>query len=154
MCLNGDEECLFRFVQRLVLASGQPMRPDRLRKLWDHTFTLVYEEAEEGGAEAGGPGREEEQAGVPELLELLCELRALSPVLREGDCLSSEKLRSKLAQQMADPLVMSTRAAPDWCERLMRQCGWLFPFPTRQLYLQVIHQSWCWSWMSEEGRGC
>jgi hypothetical protein len=46
----------------------------------------------------------------------------------------SQKLNSKLRQQMQDPLVLATRALPSWCEELTASCPVLFPFETRQLF--------------------
>lgn len=46
----------------------------------------------------------------------------------------SQKLTTKLRQQMADPLVLASDAMPEWCETLTASCPVLFPFEARQLF--------------------
>lgn len=49
----------------------------------------------------------------------------------------SKKLTQKLLQQLQDPLVVSSRGLPDWCDYLMYKHPQLFSFETRQLYFQA-----------------
>jgi E3 ubiquitin-protein ligase HECTD1 len=46
----------------------------------------------------------------------------------------SKKITNKLVQQVQDPLVLSSRALPTWCEDLTYSAPMLFPFETRNLY--------------------
>lgn len=46
----------------------------------------------------------------------------------------SKKITNKLVQQLQDPLVLSSRALPAWCEDLTYSAPMLFPFDTRSLY--------------------
>lgn len=46
----------------------------------------------------------------------------------------SKKITNKLVQQVQDPLVLSSRALPSWCEDLTYSAPMLFPFETRNLY--------------------
>jgi E3 ubiquitin-protein ligase HECTD1 len=46
----------------------------------------------------------------------------------------SQKLTTKLKQQMLDPLVLASEALPEWCEHLTTACPVLFPLEARQLF--------------------
>eukprot|EP00730_Choanoeca_flexa_P004372 TRINITY_DN11674_c6_g1_i3.p1 TRINITY_DN11674_c6_g1~~TRINITY_DN11674_c6_g1_i3.p1 ORF type:complete len:1693 (+),score=518.61 TRINITY_DN11674_c6_g1_i3:500-5080(+) len=46
----------------------------------------------------------------------------------------SQKLTTKLKQQMLDPLVLASEALPEWCENLSTACPVLFPLEARQLF--------------------
>ena len=46
----------------------------------------------------------------------------------------SKKITNKLVQQIQDPLVIASGAAPSWCQSLTMACPMLFPFDVRQLH--------------------
>ncbi|XP_034668273.1 E3 ubiquitin-protein ligase Ufd4 [Drosophila subobscura] len=84
---------------------------------------------------------------VDDVLELLIRINSLNqsefdlegkersaPILAD-ELFVSKKITNKLQQQIQDPLVLSCNALPNWCENLNQSCPFLFPFETRQLYL-------------------
>ncbi|WAR20557.1 HECD1-like protein [Mya arenaria] len=49
---DDHQSCIFNFIQRL-LVTGQPhTRPDRLKRIWEPTYTLMYRELREGETKA------------------------------------------------------------------------------------------------------
>ncbi|XP_041451971.1 E3 ubiquitin-protein ligase Ufd4 isoform X2 [Drosophila obscura] len=84
---------------------------------------------------------------VDDVLELLIRINSLneseldfeskerSVPLIADELFVSKKITNKLQQQIQDPLVLSCNALPNWCENLNQSCPFLFPFETRQLYL-------------------
>jgi len=48
----------------------------------------------------------------------------------------SQKLSSKLALQLGDPLVLSAKMLPSWCVELVRDFAFLFPLDTRISFFQ------------------
>ncbi|XP_064621516.1 E3 ubiquitin-protein ligase HECTD1-like isoform X2 [Lineus longissimus] len=98
-------------------------------------------------SESDAPVAMEISCNVEDVLQLLQILYAISMDPGNGQLeletpqfnippeeFTSKKITNKLAQQIQDPLVLSSNALPDWCERLTKWCPMLFPFDTRQLY--------------------
>ncbi|XP_064604069.1 LOW QUALITY PROTEIN: E3 ubiquitin-protein ligase HECTD1-like [Liolophura sinensis] len=88
------------------------------------------------------PSNDPAACTVDHVLQLLQCLYAISMDTDVGNAqfnvpaeeFSSVKITNKLCQQIQDPLVLSSNALPDWCEKLTKWCPMLFPFDTRQLY--------------------
>lgn len=47
----------------------------------------------------------------------------------------SEKLTQKLMQELADPLIVSARALPSWCDELVYKYPCLFSVETRLTFI-------------------
>ncbi|XP_048585863.1 E3 ubiquitin-protein ligase HECTD1-like isoform X2 [Nematostella vectensis] len=97
----------------------------------------------------GGTTPKDDLAPVVDILQLLRLLNAISVssaqhfgkeadekygfIVGQED-FSSNKLTTKLMQQIQDPLVLASAALPEWCGQLTSLCPMLLPFETRQLY--------------------
>ncbi|PIK60002.1 putative E3 ubiquitin-protein ligase HECTD1 isoform X1 [Apostichopus japonicus] len=228
---DNMESTIFRYVQNLYQQSTSGVKQDRLRRIWEPTYVVIYGERKEdvtptedenvespwtvsyverhlgterlpksdvismmqqyadipflrrwkliGNARSvrksrncaklvaaykefvhlgyarksgdqSGAGRKEHSAcTVDDVLQLLRVLHVIANDFREFEMKSdfdtpefsvpteefySKKINNKLAQQIQDPLVLSSLALPSWCEKLTHRCPMLFPFETRQLY--------------------
>lgn len=54
------------------------------------------------------------------------------------DIFVSEKLTQKLMQELADPLIVSARALPSWCDELVFKYPCLFSVETRLVRFQFL----------------
>ncbi|GAB6021555.1 hypothetical protein CHUAL_004153 [Chamberlinius hualienensis] len=157
--LKDGDWTIFRAVQQLIQMSQMGSRQEKLRRVWEPTYTIVYREVKattEEGASSGSCAASRrpsknlgEQSGldfgscsVDEVLQLLRVLYVMStdPKQRTNSYkvpleeFVSKKITNKLGQQIQDPLVLACNALPDWCEDLTYSCPMLFPFETRQLF--------------------
>ncbi|KAI9205551.1 uncharacterized protein BJ171DRAFT_423045, partial [Polychytrium aggregatum] len=48
----------------------------------------------------------------------------------------SNKLAAKVNRQLDEPLIVASKVLPSWCESMVRDFGFLFPFKTRLVFLQ------------------
>nr|XP_050852146.1 E3 ubiquitin-protein ligase HECTD1 isoform X6 [Vespula vulgaris] len=154
---------IFQAVQELMQLTELGSRQEKLRRIWEPTYTIIYKEA-----------REEESSGratpivtlysrnstqntnactVEDVLQLLRHVFVLSTTRDDGrnnvsdivesedamcwvhpDDFTSKKITNKVVQQIQDPLALAAGALPNWCEELARSCPFLLPFETRRLY--------------------
>ncbi|XP_052768700.1 E3 ubiquitin-protein ligase HECTD1-like isoform X1 [Mya arenaria] len=49
---DDHQSCIFNFIQRLLVAGQPHTRPDRLKRIWEPTYTLMYRELREGETKA------------------------------------------------------------------------------------------------------
>ncbi|XP_015172356.1 PREDICTED: E3 ubiquitin-protein ligase HECTD1 isoform X6 [Polistes dominula] len=154
---------IFQAVQELMQLTELGSRQEKLRRIWEPTYTIIYKEA-----------REEESSGratpivtlysrnstqntnactVEDVLQLLRHVFVLSTtrddvrsnvsdIVESEDAMcwvhpddfTSKKITNKVVQQIQDPLALAAGALPNWCEELARSCPFLLPFETRRLY--------------------
>ncbi|XP_043220195.1 E3 ubiquitin-protein ligase HECTD1-like [Amphibalanus amphitrite] len=159
--LEAGDGTVFSAVQRLVQKSQLGSRQEKLRRLWELVYTIVYREEsdEERRASPAAERRSSMQQrlsdGAPctvddvvhllrRLYHLVGESRPRQAPPQDGDdeprldipwdTFISRKLTNKLCQQIQDPLVLACQALPDWSHMLQSQCPMLFPFETRQMF--------------------
>lgn len=153
MPLNEPGWTLFRACQQLVQATELGSRQDKLRRIWEPTYVIVYRERTitcDTEQRPSSMAVSALPAAVDDVLQLLRQLHALSGAAQDAedsecaavthcsispDLFTSKKITNKLLQQIQDALVLSSGSLPAWCEQLTRRCPFLFPFETRQLYL-------------------
>ncbi|KAG7213737.1 hypothetical protein KM043_002970 [Ampulex compressa] len=155
---------IFQAVQELMQLTELGSRQEKLRRIWEPTYTIIYKEArDEESSGRATPivtlySRNTNQNGnvctVEDVLQLLRHVYVLStsrdegrtPVvagyeeIEEDSCwvnpedFTSKKITNKIVQQIQDPLALAAGALPNWCEELARSCPFLLPFETRRLY--------------------
>ncbi|KAL6425301.1 hypothetical protein ACFW04_009489 [Cataglyphis niger] len=152
---------IFQAVQELMQLTELGSRQEKLKRIWEPTYTIIYKEA-----------RDEESSGratpivtlysrnltqnanactMEDVLQLLRHVFVLSTSRDDGisleqeesndttywlhpDDFTSKKITNKIVQQIQDPLALAAGALPNWCEELARSCPFLLPFETRRLY--------------------
>ncbi|KAI6223049.1 BMA-HECD-1, isoform a [Aphelenchoides fujianensis] len=127
---------------------------DRARKIWEQTYTVVYEnpadEAEDAAVDEEGDEKDEEEAAgggeewespknavVRQTLEVLRQLHFLAGDRASETSFISAKLTQKLQQELADPLVVAAGAFPTWAELLIYRFPCLFSLETRNSFLRA-----------------
>lgn len=159
--LNDSERSIFQAVQHIIQTSNIGTRADKIRRIWEPTYVIVYREASSSVVKDGSPGpvgtedvvrtchlpqlplMSRLHCSMDEVLQLLRQMYITGTADQEGDGLlvpmdsyQSKKVTNKLVQQIQDSLVLSANALPDWCHELTSSCPMLFPFETRLLYFQ------------------
>ena len=157
--LNDYDKTIFHAVQHIMQTSNIGTRADKIRRLWEPTYVIVYREANSGHKDSSpGPVDSEENSrschlpqlplmskhhcSMDEVLQLLRQMYIIVTAEQEvsalvpADSYQSKKITNKLVQQIQDSLVLSSNALPDWCHELTSSCPMLFPFETRLLYFQ------------------
>ncbi|CAH0559918.1 unnamed protein product [Brassicogethes aeneus] len=161
--LNDPSWTIFRAVQELMQSTEFGSKQEKLRRIWEPTYMIIYREANDdeqysrsGSSSVAGttlspstpvPGTPSvSNCTVEDVLQLLRHLFVITTTKEsdlsslEGggeivpDQFSSKKITNKILQQIQDPLVLSSSSLPAWCEELNHSCPFLFPFETRQLY--------------------
>ncbi|XP_035704354.1 E3 ubiquitin-protein ligase HECTD1 [Folsomia candida] len=161
--LSNRKATIFQAVQDLVQTSQIGTKQEKLRRIWEPTYTIIYKEEKESEEKEsldtctssfGGtisPSPSSISCSVEEVMNLLRHLYSLSASSKLQDdtiiCMDlnkgfyvppdefiSKKITNKLVQQVQDPLVLASRALPTWCEDLTYSAPMLFPFDTRNLY--------------------
>ena len=148
-------------VQNMMNCVQFPSRQDKLRRLWEPTYVLVYSEGVEINAPENvnesinssntilsiPPGsyftKKSAENEVEHVLQLLRQLYMISNdstetnknafkiKLEEFEC---KKIANKLSQQIHDPLSVACDSLPTWCNDLMHSMPMLFDFEIRQKY--------------------
>ncbi|XP_072765519.1 E3 ubiquitin-protein ligase HECTD1 isoform X5 [Anoplolepis gracilipes] len=159
--LSDPHASIFQAVQELMQLTELGSRQEKLKRIWEPTYTIIYKEA-----------RDEESSGratpivtlysrnltqsanactMEDVLQLLRHVFVLSTTRDDGisleqeesnettywlhpDDFTSKKITNKIVQQIQDPLALAAGALPNWCEELARSCPFLLPFETRRLY--------------------
>ncbi|XP_065332241.1 E3 ubiquitin-protein ligase HECTD1 isoform X2 [Cloeon dipterum] len=154
--LEDPEWTIFRAVQHLVESADLGTRQEKMRRIWEPVYTIIYKEDCQGlldyPRQKSTPISSPPAAcSVEDVLQLLRHLYVISLSKDENasflpddsserdlgvppEEFTSKKITNKLMQQIQDPLVLSSGALPVWCEELNHSCPFLFPFETRQLY--------------------
>ncbi|UYV64246.1 HECTD1 [Cordylochernes scorpioides] len=143
--LSHPDWTIFRAVQTLIQSSAMGSRQDKIRRIWEPTYSIIYREAKE--EDTTTTKKQEEKSRMPSVNlessveEVLQVLRLVLALARHPsdwhvppEDFVSKKITNKLVQQIQDPLVLAAGAQPSWCEYLTYSCPMLFPFETRQLY--------------------
>eukprot|EP00095_Tigriopus_kingsejongensis_P011031 maker-scaffold109_size355148-snap-gene-1.26 protein:Tk11031 transcript:maker-scaffold109_size355148-snap-gene-1.26-mRNA-1 annotation:"e3 ubiquitin-protein ligase hectd1" len=158
--LTDPEWTVFKAVQYIIQATNIGNKSEKIRRIWEPTYVIVYKEVKTPAEEdEGGPRRSSSsnsnafpqmsilnpaQCSMDEVLQLIRQLylvttvNGVSAVEKEPhitpETFHSKKITNKLVQQIQDPLVLSANSMPDWCHELTYSCPMLFPFETRLLY--------------------
>ncbi|XP_014470607.1 PREDICTED: E3 ubiquitin-protein ligase HECTD1 isoform X3 [Dinoponera quadriceps] len=161
--LSDPHASIFQAVQELMQLTELGSRQEKLRRIWEPTYTIIYKEArdEESSGRATpivtlysrNATQNANACTVEDVLQLLRHVFVLSTVRDDGrpvaleqeepddagcwihpDDFTSKKITNKIVQQIQDPLALAAGALPNWCEELARSCPFLLPFETRRLY--------------------
>ncbi|XP_046739533.1 E3 ubiquitin-protein ligase HECTD1 isoform X4 [Diprion similis] len=159
--LTEPQSTIFQAVQELMQLTELGSRQEKLRRIWEPTYTIVYKEAKD--EESSGRAtpiitlysrnqiQNTSACTVEDVLQLLRHVFVLSVMREENkdtimdesnpesywvnpDDFTSKKITNKVVQQIQDPLALAAGALPSWCEELARSCPFLLPFETRRLY--------------------
>jgi len=144
--LEEGEGTIFRAVQTIIQTAALGSKADRMRRVWEPTYVVVYREHREGeerGEEVGSrrcsslpqlplPGGT--GCSMDEVLQLVRQLYIHLPHGAAPEHFLSKKITNKLVTQIQDPLVLSAASLPPWAEELTLSSPFLFPFETRQLF--------------------
>ncbi|XP_024878263.1 E3 ubiquitin-protein ligase HECTD1 isoform X3 [Temnothorax curvispinosus] len=159
--LSDSHASIFQAVQELMQLTELGSRQEKLKRIWEPTYTIIYKEArdEESSGRATPivtlysrtPTQNANACTVEDVLQLLRHVFVSGTVRDEGasaeqddandttywlhpDDFTSKKITNKIVQQIQDPLALAAGALPTWCEELARSCPFLLPFETRRLY--------------------
>ncbi|MFH4976797.1 hypothetical protein AB6A40_003506 [Gnathostoma spinigerum] len=146
--LDDKEATVFSFIQKLVQSVEWGQKNERTRRIWEPTYTLLYEDASDEkeisnwkGSKLVCPGEVITTEVVQDTLNVLSKLRVIGEKMDEldigADLFVSDKLTQKLMQELADPLVVAAGALPLWCKHLVYQYPGLFSIDTRNNYLHA-----------------
>ncbi|XP_046415762.1 E3 ubiquitin-protein ligase HECTD1 isoform X1 [Neodiprion fabricii] len=159
--LTEPQSTIFQVVQELMQLTELGSRQEKLRRIWEPTYTIVYKETKD--EESSGRAtpiitlysrnqiQNTSACTVEDVLQLLRHVFVLSAMREENkdtimdesssesywvnpDDFTSKKITNKVVQQIQDPLALAAGALPSWCEELARSCPFLLPFETRRLY--------------------
>ncbi|XP_020287405.1 E3 ubiquitin-protein ligase HECTD1 isoform X2 [Pseudomyrmex gracilis] len=158
--LTDSHSSIFKAVQELMQLTELGSRQEKLKRIWEPTYTIIYKEAkdEESSGRATpivtlysrNPTQNANACTVEDVLQLLRYVFVLGTIRDDGasleqeesndatfwlpDDFTSKKITNKIVQQIQDPLALAAGALPSWCEELARSCPFLLPFETRRLY--------------------
>ncbi|XP_076174502.1 ubiquitin fusion-degradation 4-like isoform X3 [Ptiloglossa arizonensis] len=159
--LTEPHASIFQAVQELMQLTELGSRQEKLRRIWEPTYTIIYKESkdEESSGRATpivtlysrNTTQNSSVCTVEDVLQLLRHVYVLSTTRDDGkhidyeeseesacwvhpDDFTSKKITNKIVQQIQDPLALAAGALPNWCEELARSCPFLLPFETRRLY--------------------
>ncbi|XP_043269545.1 E3 ubiquitin-protein ligase HECTD1 isoform X3 [Venturia canescens] len=159
--LSDPHSSIFQAVQELMQMTELGSRQEKLRRIWEPTYTIIYKEAkdEESSGRATpivtlysrNSAPNTNVCTVEDVLQLLRHVFVLSTSRDDRndsfnedeeseacwvnpDDFTSKKITNKVVQQIQDPLALAAGALPTWCEELARSCPFLLPFETRRLY--------------------
>ncbi|KAK0408812.1 hypothetical protein QR680_004174 [Steinernema hermaphroditum] len=144
--LSDDNLALFVYLQEIYL-SVLTSQKDKLRRIWDPTYTLIYSSAplkdvrnlislsdREAPIKSKNPlvdGALKALSNVEKLFETYRDISLSSSAF------ISEKLTQKLIQELSDPLLVSSNALPRWCGYLVNSYPFLFSAETRNMHLKA-----------------
>ncbi|XP_063990344.1 E3 ubiquitin-protein ligase HECTD1 isoform X7 [Diachasmimorpha longicaudata] len=159
--LSDPHSSIFQAVQELMQMTELGTRQEKLRRIWEPTYTIIYRESKEEESSgratpivtlySGKPTQNTNACTVEDVLQLLRHVYVISTsrddkkddILTDDslescwvhpDDFTSKKITNKIVQQIQDPLALAAGALPTWCEELARSCPFLLPFETRRLY--------------------
>merc|ERR1719318_750849 len=147
--LASPDWTIFRAVQTIIQTANLGSKADKMRRVWEPTYVIVYRETRENiqKDEASLPSsrRSSSLPQLPLTTSTSCSMDEVLQLVRQlyintdsGDKYSQEflskKITNKLVTQIQDPLVLSSASLPTWAEELTYTSPFLFPFETRQLF--------------------
>ncbi|VDK47623.1 unnamed protein product [Anisakis simplex] len=147
--LNDNNASMFYFLQQLCQNIDWGQKTERTRRVWEPTYTLIYEEAipqQPSTIETINQSNDSNDLNnsppiVTDTLAVLADLHKLGERTGElemnTEMFVSEKVTQKLMQELADPLIVSARALPLWCDHLIYEYPCLFSIETRTHYLHA-----------------
>lgn len=142
--MAADDHSLFYYVQALVGAIDWGAKCERSRRVWEPTYTLIYEDASQPYVTKFSTIASDESKVPPavneclEVIGLLSRIGERFPDAQIGpQVFISDKLTLKLTQELSDALVVAARAMPDWCSRLIYGYPCLFSAETKNMYMQA-----------------
>ncbi|OZC07477.1 HECT-domain protein [Onchocerca flexuosa] len=144
--LDDNDRSIFFYLQQLVQSVEWGQKNERTRRVWEPTYTLIYGDACDNNELPRTVNKKvAEMNDVPEnvahTLVVLSKLYQISANMMEYDMTTdifvSEKLTQKLMQELADPLIVSARALPPWCDELIFKYPCLFSVETRINYFRA-----------------
>ncbi|KAK5970210.1 E3 ubiquitin-protein ligase hecd-1 [Trichostrongylus colubriformis] len=142
--MDADDNSLFYYVQALVGAIDWGAKCERSRRVWEPTYTLVYEDACSPYVTKFSHVTSDDSKVPPAVNECLEVIGLLSRIGERfpdaqisPQVFISDKLTLKLTQELSDALVVAARAMPDWCSRLIYGYPCLFSAETKNMYMQA-----------------
>ncbi|VDL77463.1 unnamed protein product [Nippostrongylus brasiliensis] len=142
--MGADDHSLFYYVQALVGAIDWGAKCERSRRVWEPTYTLIYEDASQPYATKFSQIASDDSkvpVAVNECLEVIGLLSRIGERFPDAQIspqvFISDKLTLKLTQELSDALVVAARAMPDWCSRLIYGYPCLFSAETKNMYMQA-----------------
>ncbi|XP_033230566.1 E3 ubiquitin-protein ligase HECTD1 isoform X3 [Belonocnema kinseyi] len=158
--LSEPNASIFQSVQELMQLTELGSRQEKLRRIWEPTYTIIYKEAKDDESSgratpivtlySRNPNQTTNACTVEDVLQLLRHVFVMSTnkddkkegayIPEDDECIvnpddfTSKKITNKVVQQIQDPLALAAGALPIWCEELARSCPFLLPFETRRLY--------------------
>ena len=144
--LGEGEWTIFKAVQTIIQSAALGSKADRMRRVWEPTYVVIYREHRDGREERSEDVGSRRSSSLPQLPissstgcsmdEVLQLVRQLYIHMEHGqaDQFLSKKITNKLVTQIQDPLVLSAASLPAWAEELTLNSPFLFPFETRQLF--------------------
>ncbi|XP_076765916.1 ubiquitin fusion-degradation 4-like isoform X3 [Xylocopa sonorina] len=159
--LTEPHASIFQQVQELMQLTELGSRQEKLRRIWEPTYTITYKDAKDEESSgratpvvtlyARNVTQNSSVCTVEDVLQLLRHVYVLSITRDDSkhidydeseestcwvhpDDFTSKKITNKIVQQIQDPLALAAGALPNWCEELARSCPFLLPFETRRLY--------------------
>uniref|UniRef100_A0A7E4W8K1 E3 ubiquitin-protein ligase n=1 Tax=Panagrellus redivivus TaxID=6233 RepID=A0A7E4W8K1_PANRE len=143
---NDDRKFVYYAQKLLNMTNWKEHAGKRHNRIWDPTFTLIYEvrtgsdsTVEATHLETGkfSLNQIQNEEVVVAALEALFSLKRLNdgkPLDVNTDQLISEKLTQKINLILSDPLVVAGNALPDWVEYMLTKNKHLFDLETRRKY--------------------
>ncbi|KJH41368.1 HECT-domain protein [Dictyocaulus viviparus] len=138
------DHSLFYYAQALVGAIDWGAKCERSRRVWEPTYTLIYEDASLPYVTKFNHISSDDSKVPPAVNECLEVIGLLSRIgerfpdaQMSPQVFISEKLTLKLTQELSDALVVAARAMPDWCARLIYGYPCLFSAETKNMYMQA-----------------
>ena len=141
--LVEGEGTIFRAVQTIIQTAALGSKADRMRRVWEPTYVVVYREQREVREGGEGSRRSSCLPQLPMAAATGCSMDEVLQLVRQlyihldhgqAEHFLSKKITNKLVTQIQDPLVLSAAALPAWAEELTLNSPFLFPFETRQLF--------------------
>ncbi|XP_065564117.1 E3 ubiquitin-protein ligase HECTD1-like isoform X3 [Artemia franciscana] len=134
--LYNDRWSIFKACQQLMNKTPSS-RQDKMRKIWEPTYTITYSERQESEPEP--PMEEEMPSDLMSVVTVLQQLYILSnEEIHElgvgADDFGSKRLCNKLSQQLSDSIAVAANALPMWCSKFITMCPPLLPLETRQAF--------------------
>lgn len=146
--LNDDDETIFSAVQRLFNHSDLAGKAERPRKIWESTYTIIYENPPLNLTQSESVEctpltsdlsslSDPKNLTVKQTLDVLKNLHILAGERSSTISFISPKLTQKLTQELGDSLIVAASAFPSWCETLVYGYPCLFSLETRNTFLKA-----------------
>ncbi|KAL3982231.1 HECT-domain (ubiquitin-transferase) family protein [Acanthocheilonema viteae] len=142
--LDDDDKSIFFYLQQLAQSVEWGQKNERTRRVWEPTYTLIYGDVCDSNELPQTVNKKvAEMNGIPKnvahTLVVLSNLYKIGVMEYEmtTDIFVSEKLTQKLMQELADPLIVSAKALPPWCDELIFKYPCLFSVETRNNYFRA-----------------